>query len=255
MSRFVPYISTPAGACLTYDNWRELGISIVAYEFSELWMKPGIAYLQSLPNLGSFLGWRGDLVLDAGQLNRNTAGKFQIKSRYDGGLHQITPEALWELVMSLKPTMVLLPPHMRSTSQQTSAHLFEDSSVSTGEPHLRLYATHSGSEESRVICAEGCHVPERHFKGYFVSNFPASQAYQGQIMQAVSGQIICTSIMDDRWTQCFKALDEACACPTCQQPFSAAYLQHLYANTPLLCQRLLIMHNVFVFKNFCIYSP
>lgn len=39
-------------------------------------------------------------------------------------------------------------------------------------------------------------------------------------------------------------IDENCSCTICNQDFTRAYLHHLYFHTPLLAQRLLIMHNV-----------
>jgi queuine tRNA-ribosyltransferase len=42
----------------------------------------------------------------------------------------------------------------------------------------------------------------------------------------------------------FMGLDGMCSCPTCLAGFTWAYLHHLLASTPGLCQRLLIQHNV-----------
>ena len=43
----------------------------------------------------------------------------------------------------------------------------------------------------------------------------------------------------------FETIDPECTCPTCSQQFTKAYLHHLLQQTPLLCHRLLIQHNVF----------
>jgi queuine tRNA-ribosyltransferase len=75
---------------------------------------------------------------------------------------------------------------------------------------------------------------------FMASDQPARDACDG-IVYGKNGNI------DIKATECrldFRMIDETCQCPTCHQSFTRAYLHHLLEHTPLLCQRLLIQHNV-----------
>ena len=72
------------------------------------------------------------------------------------------------------------------------------------------------------------------------SDKPASDACSG-VVYSSEGDI---SILDATFEMQFEPIDAGCECPTCSQQFTRAYLHHLLQHTPLLCQRLLVQHNV-----------
>lgn len=82
-----------------------------------------------------------------------------------------------------------------------------------------------------------------HYAGveYIESDKPALDGYNGIVYEA-SGTFC---IQDEAQRLQFEIIDTSCACPTCSQGFTRAYLHHLFQHTPLLCQRLLIQHNSF----------
>lgn len=81
---------------------------------------------------------------------------------------------------------------------------------------------------------------------YKLSDQPAQDACEG-IVYTWQGHV---SLMAPAMRNCFELLDAQCACPVCAQGFTRAYLHHLYEQTPLLCKRYLVQHNVFLFSAF-----
>lgn len=75
---------------------------------------------------------------------------------------------------------------------------------------------------------------------FIESNQPAEDACSG-ILYTREGNI---NIENSDMALQFSPIDADCSCPTCKQNLTRAYLHHLLANTPLLAQRFLIMHNV-----------
>ena len=71
------------------------------------------------------------------------------------------------------------------------------------------------------------------------SDEPAGAAMVGQVYTR-QGKIV---LLDAQMAQQHQVIEEECACPTCEQRFTRAYLHHLLMQTPLLCQRFLIQHN------------
>ncbi len=213
MTQLVPYRSTPAGACLTNDNWYALGITMIAYDCAEWVMKPGLAYFPGLETIHEFLGWTQDVLLDARTLTPHAHGGFRIKSHYDGATHHFTETDFWALIDRLQPTVLLLPKGM----------IFLES-------YLKRAV-------SKIIW-------DCESEGYDLSDKPSADGYQGRIYRAESSVIRTVSILDTVFSEHFAPIDSACICPTCQQGLTCAYLHYLYQSTPLLCQRYLIMHNV-----------
>ena len=219
MTKLVPYLSTPAGACLTHDNWYELGITTVAYDFAELVMKPGLTHLWGLGAIRDFLGWTKSVILDARTLTPNAQGQFRVKSHYDGATHYFTEADFWALTDTLQPTAVVVAKNMvflESYLKQTNSNVIWD-------------------------CQS---------EGYDLSDKPADDAFQGRVYRMDTFTIRTVSILDTIFADHFEPIDNACTCPTCQQGFTCAYLHHLYQNTPLLCQRYLIMHNIHATQQF-----
>lgn len=258
---FVPVLTSEAGLCLTALNWQEVGITTVSYALDALLLKPGLDALHTMPNLASYLGWSGDLVLNASALKRDKQGCYTIISPFDGSKMNLTPERLITLIHHLKPNAVILPKQIVEDFPEIWAqwnqaikpfiHVFD---LQTWQAHgfHGVYFTHDTLDlvskcqnMPRYVIADI--PPDRliDFKAQGVewieSNAPAQQAMQGQVYDA-SG--IC-DLTQTEVALDFDVIDNACKCPTCSQRLTKAYLHHLLQHTPLLCYRFLIQHNAF----------
>jgi queuine tRNA-ribosyltransferase len=72
---------------------------------------------------------------------------------------------------------------------------------------------------------------------------PTRNARNGQAFTD-TGKLV---IKNARFKQDTSALDPSCACPTCRQGYSRAYLRHLYLAGELLVHRLLSLHNLWFY--------
>lgn len=212
---YVPYITTAAAACLTQDNWHELNIQYAICSLEHILVKPGLAFWQNGISLKTYLAWDKTLFLDVSGLDLHK--DVVIKSPYDGARIKINLDQLWTLVEQLQPDTVLLPAGI-------SAPNIPSSVITHTENGIRF-----------------------DFLGqsFFASDCPAQDAMQG-IIYHKDGHY---SLQDAKYAMDFELLDETCLCPSCQQSFTRAYLHHLLQSTPLLCQRFLLMHNVFYIEN------
>ncbi len=264
MIRFVPHITTPAGACLTQDNWDELGIDYAVCSLSSLLMKPGLFYLQTLSDLREYLGWAKNLVLDASMLILKDSEHFEIQSVYDGTRTKLSMQQFWMLVHHLRPRIVLLPAgvekkEMPDLASFTLPFFPLDSVASADADPYGLYGTAADWAKNNTLLSnasiplyiqddEGV-FPIQELAGfqtqiYYASDKPAMDACQGLVYHQ-GGTV---SITQKHFAFQFEALEADCACSTCKQGFTRAYLHHLFQSTPLLCQRLLIIHNIFWFQ-------
>ncbi len=200
---YVPLLSTEAGRCLTMANWKEAGVTTLSCNLTALLMKPGFEFLRQCPDLATYLGWQGDIILNARMPEADKDGRYTLRSEYDGSKYQFALDEIYALIAHLKPAMVMLPKELAKAPE----------GVSQVEP-------------------------DEH---YLLSDKPAGDACAG-IVYTQQGIV---DIRDDEQRLNFSVIDERCACPTCEQKLTRAYLHHLLAHTPLLCQRFLIQHNVF----------
>ena len=205
----IPYLSTSAGACLTHDNWHELGIKIIAYDFQELVMKPGLDELKTWESIHQFLAWEGDIFLDARGLSFDNEGLCEIKSVYDGSVSRLRESDFWVIIHDLKPNVVLVPAGLTCPQAFDTILIWE---------HLA--------------------------SGYLLTNQPAQDGFEGLVYSIEQGQQCNISLLDSSMSHDFKLINPNCSCPTCSQGLTRAYLHYLFQSTPLLCQRYLIMHNV-----------
>lgn len=197
MTIFVPVQTSKAGSCLTWSNWKEIGIHVLSFHLDVLLVKPGFSFLKTLSDLRSYLGWSGKILLNVSLIQANQKGVYQVRSDYDGTLIRIEREELLELIRTLKPDMTVFP-------------------VEWAENSLELAR-------------------------YIESDKPAVDAMQA-IVYNREGEI---NLRDKDYAHQHQPIDPCCHCPSCSQQLTRAYLHHLLMQTPLLCQRFLIQHNVF----------
>ncbi len=264
-SCFIPVFTSEAGRCLTVANWQELGVSMAAYDLTSLLMKPGLEFLSTLPDLTTYTGWKGSVVLNATMPEIDREGGYTLRSEYDGSRRRYTPDDIVMLITQLKPQWVILPEGMQNAWQSlpetilpffAPADLPQYADKPYGVYFLYDAATPMSSlvekiqtfqTDKNIPCYVGgeLSVPlmqELASLGveYLASDVPAQDACQGKLY-CQEGIVL---LKDDTQRLDFSVIDEQCDCPTCKQQLTRAYLHHLLEHTPLLCQRFLIQHNV-----------
>ena len=105
----IPVFTTPAGSCLTGENWQRAGIKVASFHLTALLMKPGIDFLKTLPNLAAYVGWHEQLVLNASLPIRGTDGLYALRSQFDGCRTHYSVEQILALIAQLQPNIVILP--------------------------------------------------------------------------------------------------------------------------------------------------
>ncbi len=265
---FVPLLTTQAGRSLTFANWHEVDIKNVALDLSALLVKPGFEFLKNLSSLASYMGWDGNIILNASFLNRNVQDGYFVRSEYDGSRRHYSFNDILSLIVKLKPTGVLLPEGFHE--QDKTAWL---SLSSNTLPFFHPKDIHACSEQRPygvyfiLEDGESLTIVQQKIEAlkdipcliigdlnlavfqqltalgvrYLASDRPALDACQG-VVYSSKGQLALT---DDNIRSDFRVIDEHCSCPTCIQKLTRAYLCHLFEHTPLLCQRFLIQHNIY----------
>ena len=261
-SRFIPVLTTEAGRCLTVENWQEAGINMAEFDLTSLLMKPGMELLSALPNLATYTGWTGSVVLNATMPKIDKEGGFTLRSEYDGSRKRYTLDDILRLVAQLKPQRVLLPEGVndawqslpeyimpffapndlpKQANRSYGVYFFYDAATvfSSLVDQIKTYIgipCYVGGELSLALMQKLADLSVQ----YISSDIPARDACQGMVY----GQNGVMSLTDDAQRLDFSVIDEQCYCPTCEQQLTRAYLHHLLEHTPLLCQRFLIQHNV-----------
>lgn len=266
----IPILTSLSGSTLTAKNWQESAISTCACVLSSLLIKPGIEVLAKLPNLNTYFGCKDHLVLNASALEfKGKSQQCVLRSPYDGSLVSLGYDGLAQLIKTLAPSYLLICPDAKELLNDipSSTRVFI-SDVDNASNHLSsVYGVyfHFNSQHisldafcEQIEHAQGspCYVmgdldmqalkvlAERGAK-FLESDRPAFDACKG-LVYTENGVV---SITDREFEYLFEPLDSICICPTCEQKLTAAYLHHLFEHTPLLCQRLLIQHNVYFCQN------
>lgn len=263
----VPVFTTEAGSCLTSANWQAVNITAAAFYLDPLLVKPGMHFLQQTDNLKQYLGWTGDLVINAINLSVNKAGVCAITSAFDGSKLTFTMTEIVELIQQLKPDAVVLPAKVSKTCPtiwdnwpaDTLPFLAVEDLETLPPVNYGVYFSCDSADTMDTILSqltEWSHVP-RYISGDFdagciqqlaqagvafiETDRPARDGMHG-LMYDQNNSI---DLSDSATALCFAPLADGCTCPTCTQCFTQAYLHHLLLHTPLLCHRLLIQHNVY----------
>lgn len=259
---FIPVLTTEAGRCLTTENWEEVGVKMASYDLTSLLMKPGFDGLTALPNLATYVGWQGSIVLNATMPAMDNERGYTIRSEYDGSRQRYTADDILLLIEQLKPQFVLLPEGMQHGWHTLSTSIMPffaatDLPSETDRAYGLYFIYNTATPFSSLIeeikrhgCVPCCVVGEFSVAmmdelrsigvQYIASNKPSRDACEGDVYHQ-EGMI---SLKDEAYRMDFRLIDDQCRCPTCEQKLTRAYLHHLLAHTPLLCQRFLIQHNV-----------
>jgi queuine tRNA-ribosyltransferase len=272
VSGLAPVFTTEAGSCLTLANWQEVGIKAGVYYLDALLMKPGVACLKKLSPLPYYTGWQGITVLNATSLPTIKNGVYTIRSRYDGSHIVIDQNELLSLMSVLQPDGIVLPDSIFHSANLRSWQILAKTSMLFA-PVNDLAAIYPDWLLGRYVYYDAArsfsdfilqirqytnvplyvagefeceHLQElaSHHIGYVESNKPAADAVCGRVY-GEEGEI---DLLDCLQAEQHRPIIAGCNCPTCQQSLTRAYLHHLLVQTPLLCQRFLIQHNVHYYQ-------
>lgn len=266
---FVPALSTPAGSCLTMADWQQAGIRHIALQLEQLVMKPGIEVLDKISDLHHYYGWRGELTLNAVFTVPERDGVYTFRSQYDGQRIQLSVAELFRLITHLQPNQVILP--RESARYYTEYWQYLPTAVRcffAGDDILPPEAERGGryAEYEKEQSWQDFTAQIQRLQGplylmgafnveqllqidadFIESNQPADDAMRGLLYQR-SGSF---DILDAGQVNQHEVIDPSCCCITCSSCLTRASLHHLLQNTPLLCQRFLIQHNIWQARQFC----
>ncbi|HAZ7572176.1 queuine tRNA-ribosyltransferase family protein [Legionella sp. PATHC032] len=265
---FVPVLNTEAGLCLTAANWQEINITIASCYLDLLLLKPGYSLLSKVTDFAKYLAWPGHLIINASRLVSDKNGMVILISPYDGSRIKLTNSELVHLILHIKPAAVLLPetimngfsglwdqwdntivPFLSAVQLETlnvpGKHgvYFNLSEAKYNDNFLNQLQKWSEFPlyVSGPVGADLIEDLNRTKSILIESDEPAKKAMQG-IVYSREGNVDLT---DESQAMNFQLIDASCSCPTCSEQLTRAYLHHLLANTPLLCQRFLIQHNAY----------
>lgn len=264
-NEFIPVLTSAAGSCLTMANWQQTGITTGVFHLDALLMKPGITALMALSELGTYYNWPGKVVLNARLAEPNGQGMYCVRSTYDGELIKISITTLFSLILCLKPDYLILPPDCLSQFAALGLQLPDsvlifispEERIQNSEQVVGCYRHFKKNEDfSQWITWFGnltapCYVTgdfereqlkhlARYPRVWVESDLPAEDAMAGRMYEP-EGQF---NLLDEAFEHQFYPLVKECCCATCAEGFTRAYLHHLLQQTPLLCQRFLIQHNI-----------
>lgn len=269
-NQFIPLVTSTAGGCLTMANWQRTGVDCGAFYLDELLMKPGIAVLQGLTDLKGYYAWPGKVLLNVQMPKQNAQGFYRIRSRYDGEAIDMDPSSLFSLICQLKPDYLVLSATIFPEFEGLRLHFPETIKVCVVAEEFNAFAgkfagyyrdfqaTECFSDllqalknQPQPCCLSGDFDRDQlkilaDFKQVWVeSDRPANDAMAGRIYDREG----VFNLLESDYEYQFHPLAEGCRCDTCAQGLTRAYLHHLLQQTPLLCQRFLIQHNVWVCSN------
>ena len=238
---YVPVLTSAAGSCLTAKNWVEAGVTLVSCHLSSLVIKPGLPYLKTLPNLASYIGWEGSFLLNASMPARASEGTYALRSPYDGSLVTVSTQDIVDFILQMKPHYVLLPEGFHQIGLAALNKLLEITTAFIPMDDVSNYLPEWEHGTYYVDADGSCHLTSSNGEQFIESDVWASDACMGKMYcrEAV------INLQESMYSTQFDLIDPHCQCPTCQQKFTRAYLHHLLKNTPLLCQRLLVQHNMY----------
>lgn len=262
----IPVLTTPSGSCLTTKNWQETGVTRVSYELSALLLKPGLDYLKTLSSMANYYPWGGEWVLNASTLKANSEGIFVLRSPFDGARVTCTREDIVTLIMQLEPQYAILPKGFHVVSENCyqemsqNTQLFIPVSEVANYPYTLIQGLYyAGGPLDEVLADIRDHKRDYpHALHYVLADIFSMRRIadlgvnfiesDDLAKEACVGRVIASEGIIDLthkdYAMQFEVVDAKCTCPTCAQQFTRAYLHHLLEHTPLLCQRMLIQHNV-----------
>lgn len=264
MTKLIPVLTTQSGSCLTAKNWQEAGVTRVSYELSSLLFKPGLDYLKTLPSMDAYFPWKGEWVLNASTLSPNAEGVYVLRSTSDGSRVTCSREDIVALILQLKPQYAILPKGFHHVGDDVYCQLSETTRLFAPAIDVAQYSRqtvqglyYEGDVIEEIRRYQLDYPQAQHYVAnitdlslirliydlgvqYIESDYLASEASAGRVLSSDDW----IDLKNPDYAMQFEVVDSGCSCPTCMQNLTRAYLHHLLEHTPLLCQRMLIQHNV-----------
>lgn len=265
---FIPYVDSLSGACLTAADWKKSAVSMIACQLGSLLFKPGKDFFKKPVQLADFFAWHdGAVLLDLSLDFQEKKQSVSLRSPYDGSRLTLDLSELSQLLGAMNPDYLLLPEEAIALIESQNliipekTKLFfnasETDSPSITDPGVYIETVCAVDLQKALSKAQHINKPLV-LKSYFdmallkafqglrtpllvVTDYPMSDACQGLLY--TSGGI--WDLKDKASEERFSVIESGCGCQTCDQELTIAYLRHLYYNTPLLCHRFLISHNVY----------
>lgn len=270
MTHIIPSITSKAGTCLTFSNWQQVGVKTVACSLKSLLVKPGYSLLQQLETLNQYADWTGDVILNGDDLIHSSNG-IVIRSPYDGSYLRFTQDEIIDLAVRLKPHTLILSSQCWTGKSKlvneipSAICLYLQPEVILNNHITRsygIYLAYEGKDFSRFVSTVKHFLNQAvYISGHFTltqigelkkigvrnieTDLPAQDAVEGRVYRFHEN----VEITAPRYALDFEVIDKECNCPVCDAKLTKAYLHHLFTQTPLLCQRLLIQHNAWVAGN------
>jgi len=258
-SHHVLPLNTKASTYLTAANCQEANVAFVSCYLSDLLIKPGIALLQQLGELATYLGFKSGVILNASLPALNANGLYVLRSPYDGTTHAYPLMDVWRIILHLQPEMVILPQGLLAHEPRLLQDLpdtvlpfvpINEIELVRSSRAYGIYVALLGNVEfvqdvpyyvaGDLSLSQICSLAKLSVD-YIESDLAVRTACLGNVFVA-QGTI---SLLDSNMASEALPIDVNCSCPTCLAPFTRAYLAHLFVHTPLLCIRLLIQHNLY----------
>jgi queuine tRNA-ribosyltransferase len=227
----VPNLSTPAGSCLTLDNWAKTGVKAIAFFMDELLIKPGLPLLQRLNSIREYVVWKGEIIFNAMHLTPGETG-FKVRSPYDGSVLTLDYSAFIALINQLKPSKLILPASLSLDISKLQTEVFIIKKIK--ETSSLAY---NNEQQAYVIGAKD----NLEAAPYMLETDKPAQDGLSGIAYSEEGPLEIHNFM---FNQDYSLLSQQCTCQTCVLGLTRAYLHHLFQQTPLLAHRFLIQHNV-----------
>ena len=153
----IPLVNINGGELLPHRTWEAYGVTWLAYALEPLLFKPGIAYLETLPSLATYVGWPHKIVLEASSLTGNASGLIQRRSPFDGSLLSLTQDQLHALITALKPDAICWPgAPMDARITATPLQLAREGNFYLEGRLTSLTAAHLQQDYQRLDAACGC---------------------------------------------------------------------------------------------------
>lgn len=259
---WAPVLTSDAGLCLTPNNWHEVNVQTVVYYLDALLFKPGLDVLHSISNFAHYTNCSGEVIINASTLVANKEGTIILRSPYNGSKLSLNYPQLIKLINHLKPSRVILPRGIIKNypqiwdewNQEIVPYITNEDLVGdTPSMHYGVYLSISESSFDEHLQANAhllryvqgalslASMKELSQKENLIMECEEPTEY-GFLGLAYDGLNVI-NLKEDKHALSFEKINSSCQCPTCASNLTKAYLHHLYAHTPLLCQRFLIQHN------------
>lgn len=256
----LPVCSSESDWCLTSENIYDTGVSAIACNLSSMLIRPGIESLYNIKNFKKYMSWNKTLVINASLDKLNSNNEYVLISKYNGRKYAFSQIEILDLLLTLSPDVLLFPKDLSFMINDEQLANFKLTKcffdLEARKESYGVYLEINTKDNLAEIINYSPELPKYLYGDislddmrrlldynniYFASSKPCTDGYNGLVYS--NGGYIDITEENNRFN--FALIDGNCKCFTCREDLTIAYLHHLFKNTPLLCQRLLISHNVF----------